>query len=82
MSTQLYDTHTGANDDQIHHVEDEQYLGSLLNANDALVHALMSFEQLDRSIDADSDSDDELAEQAHMYRSKWCHPEGPLKQLT
>lgn len=29
----------------------------------------MTFEQLDRSIDADSDSDDELAEQAHMYRS-------------
>lgn len=33
--------------------------------------ALMTFEQLDRSIDADSDSDDELAEQAHMYRSTW-----------
>jgi hypothetical protein len=30
----------------------------------------MSFEQMDRSIDADSDSDDELAEQAHLYRSK------------
>jgi len=52
----------------IHHVEHEQYLGSLLNANDALVHALMSFEQMDHSIDADSDSDDELAEQAHMYK--------------
>lgn len=58
-----------ADDNQIHHVEHEQYLGSLLNANDALVHALMSFEQMDRSIDADSDSDDEIAEQAHMYRS-------------
>lgn len=55
---------------QIHHVEDEQWLGGLLHANDELVHALMSFEQLDRSIDADSDSDDELAEQAHLYRSK------------
>lgn len=32
--------------------------------------ALMTFEQLDRSIDADSDSEDELAEQAHLYRSK------------
>lgn len=32
----------------------------------------MSFEQMDHSIDADSDSDDELAEQAHMYKSK--HP--------
>jgi hypothetical protein len=45
-------------------------LGSLLNANDQLVLALMTFEQLDRSIDADSDSEDELAEQAHRYRSK------------
>jgi hypothetical protein len=53
----------------IHYVESEQWLGSLLNANDALVTALMTFEQLDRSIDADSDSDDELAEQAHLYRS-------------
>ena len=38
-------------------------------ANDELILALMTFEQLDRSVDADSDSDDELAEQAHMYRS-------------
>ncbi|KAF9763542.1 hypothetical protein IL306_003082 [Fusarium sp. DS 682] len=52
----------------IHHVEEEQWLGGLLHANDELVHALMSFEQFDRSIDADSDSDDELAEQAHLYR--------------
>ncbi|KAK4128528.1 hypothetical protein N657DRAFT_560778, partial [Parathielavia appendiculata] len=52
----------------IHLVESEQYLGSLLHANDELVTALMTFEQLDRSIDADSDSDDELAEQAHLYR--------------
>lgn len=52
----------------IHHVESEQYLGSLLHANDELILALMTFEQLDRSIDADSDSEDELAEQAHLYR--------------
>lgn len=50
-------------------MESEQYLGSLLHANDELVHALMAYEQLDHSIEADSDSDDELAEQAHMYRS-------------
>ena len=54
---------------QIHHVESEQWLGSLLHANDELVTALMTFEQLDRSIDADSDSDDDIAEQAHLYRS-------------
>lgn len=29
----------------------------------------MTFEQLDRSIDADSDSDDDMAEQAHLYKS-------------
>ncbi|KAI4871108.1 hypothetical protein F4820DRAFT_401488 [Hypoxylon rubiginosum] len=52
----------------IHHVEDEQWLGGLLHANDELVVALMTYEQLDRSIDADSDSDDEMAEQAHLYR--------------
>ncbi|KAJ4293711.1 hypothetical protein N0V88_005219 [Collariella sp. IMI 366227] len=52
----------------IHQPGAEEYLGSLLHANDELVTALMTFEQLDRSIDADSDSDDELAEQAHLYR--------------
>jgi LAS seventeen-binding protein 5 len=38
----------------------------------------MTFEQLDRSIDADSDSEDEAAEQAHLYRSKYCSPLGLL----
>jgi len=52
----------------IHHVESEEWLGGLLHANDELVTALMTFEQLDCSIDADSDSDDEVAEQAHRYR--------------
>lgn len=51
-------------------MEAEQWLGALLHANDELVTALMTFEQLDTSIDADSDSEDEAAEQAHMYRSK------------
>jgi hypothetical protein len=54
---------------QIQNVESEQWLGALLHANDGLVTALMTFEQLDRSIDADSDSEDEAAEQAHLYRS-------------
>ncbi|KAI1327403.1 hypothetical protein F5Y16DRAFT_195978 [Xylariaceae sp. FL0255] len=52
----------------IYYVTDERWLGGLLHANDELVMALMTFEQLDRSIDADSDSEDELAEQAHLYR--------------
>ena len=41
----------------IHHVESEQWLGSLINANDSLVEALMAFEILDKSVDDDSDSD-------------------------
>lgn len=64
---------------QIHNVDSEEWLGSLLHANDQLVTALMTFEQLDRSIDADSDSDDELAHQAHLYRSK-CSP--PDQHIT
>lgn len=41
----------------------------------------MTFEQLDRSIDADSDSDDDLAEQAHLYRRKTSFPRCPLPLL-
>ncbi|KAL1610652.1 hypothetical protein SLS60_002322 [Paraconiothyrium brasiliense] len=40
-------------------VESEQYIGSLLNANDELVKALMAYEIMDKSIDDDSDSEDE-----------------------
>lgn len=41
----------------IQFVESEQWLGSLINANDGLVEALMAFEILDKSIHDDSDSD-------------------------
>ena len=57
---------------KIQHVESEQWLGGLIHANDELVTALMTFEQLDTSIDADSDSEDELAHLAHLYNSKSC----------
>lgn len=40
-------------------VESDQYIGSLLSANDELVKALMAFEIMDKSIDDDSDSDTE-----------------------
>lgn len=43
----------------IHLVESEQYIGGLLNANDELVKGLMAFEIMDKSIDDDSDSDNE-----------------------
>jgi len=42
----------------IQRVEDE-WIGSLLSANDNLVNALMTFEIMDKSIDDDSDSEDE-----------------------
>ncbi|KAJ4299279.1 hypothetical protein N0V90_004523 [Kalmusia sp. IMI 367209] len=42
-------------------VESDQYIGSLLNANDELVKALMAYEIMDKSIDDDSDSDTEQA---------------------
>ena len=65
---------------QIQHItnepaaKSEPWLGALLHANDELVTALMTFEQLDRSIDADSDSDDELAEQQHLYKGECYSP--------
>lgn len=43
----------------IQHVNSEQWLGSLINANDSLVEALMAYEILDKSVDDDSDSEGE-----------------------
>jgi hypothetical protein len=40
-------------------VESDEYLGSLLRANDELVQALMNYEIMDKSIDDDSDSETE-----------------------
>lgn len=44
-------------------VESDQWIGSLLSANDELVNALMTFEVLDKSVEDDSDSDNEFASQ-------------------
>ena len=41
----------------IQHVESDQWLGSLISANDSLVEALMAYEILDKSVDDDSDSE-------------------------
>lgn len=41
----------------IQHVESDQWIGSLVNANDELIKALTAYEILDKSIDDDSDSD-------------------------
>lgn len=40
-------------------VESEQWLGSLIHANDELVAALMAFEVLDKSVEDDSDSEED-----------------------
>lgn len=41
----------------IQNVESDQWIGSLVNANDELIKALTAYEILDKSIDDDSDSD-------------------------
>ncbi|BDD56691.1 putative actin patch assembly and actin polymerization protein [Monascus purpureus] len=41
-------------------VESEEFLGSLIHANEELVTALMAFEVLDKSLDQDSDSDEDV----------------------
>jgi len=47
-------------------VESEQFIGSLLSANDALVTALMGYEVFDKGIDEDSDSD---ADAYHLHKA-------------
>ena len=46
----------------IQHIESEEFLGSLIHANEELVSALMAFEVLDKSVDNDSDSDEDILE--------------------
>ncbi|MCJ1351050.1 MAG: putative actin patch assembly and actin polymerization protein [Icmadophila ericetorum] len=48
----------------IQQVESEQWLGTLINANDELVNALITFEVLDKSVDDDSDSEVESNDNA------------------
>ena len=43
-------------------IESEEFLGSLIHANEELVSALMAFEVLDKSVDNDSDSDEDALE--------------------
>lgn len=44
----------------IQHVENEEFLGGLIHANEELVTALMAYEVLDKSVDDDSDSDQDV----------------------
>lgn len=52
----------------IQHIESEEFLGGLIHANEELVTALMAFEVLDKSLDYDSDSDDDVL--SGNWRSK------------
>lgn len=62
-------------------VESEQYIGSLLSANDELVKGLMAFEIMDKSIDDDSDSDEEQYSSARHGRSN-SGAEGAMAGLS
>ncbi|KAK5724429.1 hypothetical protein LTR15_004474 [Elasticomyces elasticus] len=52
----------------IQHVESDEWIGSLVNANDELVKALTAYEIMDRSIDDDSDSDVNVAAAQSAHR--------------
>lgn len=52
----------------IQFIESEEFLGGLIHANEELVDALMAFEVLDKSLDYDSDSDDDVL--SGNWRSK------------
>lgn len=54
----------------IQHVESEQWLGSLIHANEELVTALMSFEVLDKSLEDDSDSEDNEGDDDAPFNQK------------
>ncbi|KAL8722287.1 MAG: hypothetical protein Q9225_001191 [Loekoesia sp. 1 TL-2023] len=53
----------------IQYVESEQWLGSLLHANEGLVEALMAFEVLDKDLEDDSDSDAESDDEVNEWDS-------------
>lgn len=52
----------------IQYIESEEFLGGLIHANEELVTALMAFEVLDKSLDYDSDSDDDILENSWKQR--------------
>jgi hypothetical protein len=52
----------------IQYIESEEFLGGLIHANEELVDALMAFEVLDKSVDYDSDSEDDILEPSWKQR--------------
>ncbi|KAL9023935.1 MAG: hypothetical protein Q9196_006872, partial [Gyalolechia fulgens] len=57
----------------IQYVESEQWLGSLIHANEGLVEALMAFEVLDKDLEDDSDSeaDDDESDDEEEGLNEW-----------
>jgi len=67
----------------IQHVESDQWIGSLVNANDELVKALTAYEITDRSIDDDSDSDAwEQLDSSAMNPASAAQPDSNTQQLA
>ena len=58
----------------IQHVESDEWIGSLVNANDELVKALTAYEITDRSIEDDSDSD----AWEHSHTAPPAAPKAPM----
>ncbi|KAJ5323122.1 VHS subgroup [Penicillium brevicompactum] len=52
----------------IQYIESEEFLGGLIHANEELVTALMAFEVLDKSLDYDSDSEDDIMDASWKQR--------------
>ena len=66
----------------IQHIESEKWLGSLIQANDSLVEALMAFEVLDKSVEDDSDSEGEEPQHSTVPPPKPARPEPHKKNLS
>lgn len=58
----------------IQNVESEQWLGSLIHANESLVEALMAFEVMDKDLEDDSDSEAHSDDEVNEWDSDEAEP--------
>ena len=61
----------------IQHIDSEQWLGSLIHANEELVNALMAYEVLDKSLEDDSDSENEAWGNEESSKSRTARQKSP-----
>jgi LAS seventeen-binding protein 5 len=66
----------------IQNVESDEWIGSLVNANDELVKALTAYEITDRSIDDDSDSEEWDGDDAPAPKAPTPHMSSTQQQLA